>query len=207
MSNATLNVIILVVVIFALGVSAVVFTFIKRSQYMREVQGKIKCIFLPESGSPYNNIVDVKLLGHEIAAPKDHHLPRYFFDKKNTWNTRYPDVPFLGLSFIQVQIATVWYYPDNPEPITSQAVVSPQIATASMIFASIDSAFALVVHELDAELQKTKAQLLAALSSKLSKFVVYGALGLIVIFSLVGMIIGITGNSYAHQIGQLIGVK
>jgi hypothetical protein len=207
MSNGAITWVVLGVVIFAIIIFCVVFIFVKRNQYMKEVQGKIKDVFFPEAGSTYSRILDVGLSGHEVAAPKGHHLPRYYFDKANTWNTRYPENPFLGLGFLQVQIATVWHYEDNPEPITSQAVATPHVATSSMIFASIDSAFALVVHELDAELQKTKKQLLDALSSKLSKPLVYGALVVILICSIVALAMTASTSSYVHQIGTQLGVK
>jgi len=211
LSTGTLSIIILVVIVFGLLGFGIIFSFIKRSQYLKEVQGKIKCVFFPQAGATYSKIVDVDLSGHELAAPKDkshpHVLPRYYFDKANTWNTKYPESPFLGLGYLQVQIATVWYYENNPEPVTSQAIEEPRVATASMIFASIDSAFALVVHELDAELQKTKKQLLDALSSKLNKTVVY-ALFMILIFGLLFVAYKVYSDStYLHAVGKSLGVK
>jgi hypothetical protein len=202
-----LSMIILTFVVFGIIGFGVIFSFVKRNQYLKEVQGKIKCVFFPQAGATYNKIVDVQLSGHEIAAPREHHLPRYYFNKENTWNTKYPESPFLGLGYLQVQIATVWYYEDNPEPITSQALMEPQVATSSMIFASIDSAFALVVHELDAELQKTKKQLLDALSSKLNKTVVY-ALFIVIIVAL--MFIGykiFADSSTLKAIKEAVGAK
>jgi hypothetical protein len=211
MSTGTLSIIILLVVVFGLLGFGIVFSFIKRGQYLKEVQGKIKCVFFPQAGATYNKVVDVDLSGHEIAAPKDkshpHILPRYYFDKENTWYTKYPESPFLGLSYLQVQIATVWYFENNPEPVTSQAIEEPHVATASMIFASIDSAFALVVHELDAELQKTKKQLLDALSTKLNKTVVYFCLIVIVFGILLLSYKVFTDSSYIHSIGKSLGVK
>ena len=211
MSTMTMTWIILLAIFFGFGGFAIVYSFIKRNQYLREVQGKIKCVFFPQAGSTYSKVVDVDLSGHEIAAPKDKNhpqiLPRYYFDKENTWNTRYPDNPFLGLTYMQVQIATVWYFENNPEPITSQAIEEPHIATASMIFASIDSAFALVVHELDAELQKTKKQLLDALSSKLNKTVVYFLLIIIMLGMMLLAYKVFTDSTYIHSIGKTLGVK
>lgn len=207
MSTMTLAGVIAGGMVAAIFIGAVIIMWRKRSQYMREAQGKLKCVFLPDAGAAYNKLVDVRLSGHEIAAPKEHHLPRYFFNKANTWPTKYPENPWLGLASLQVQISTVWYYEDNPEPITSQAVVSPHVATASMIFASIDSAFALVVHELDAELQKTKRQLLEALSVKLNKTVVYGLLLVLTVCVIVLLVMHNSDLSYMHKIGSFIGVK
>lgn len=207
MSNMTLSIIILVGVLITLFIFAVIFTFIKRSQYTKDVKGKIKCVFLPETGTTYSRVVDVKLTGHEVAAPKDHHLPRYYFNKENTWYTPYPDNPFLGLTFIQVPISTAYYFEDNPEPITSQATKEPHVATSSMIFASIDSAFALVVNELDAELQKTKKALLDALSHKLSKPLVYGLLLIICIGIIIDVVVNIGVSTYVHKMGEYVGMK
>jgi hypothetical protein len=206
MSNTLLMVLILVFVFGGILIFGVIFSFVKRNQYLKDVQGKIKCVFFPQAGATYSQVVDVRLSGHEIAAPKDHHLPRYFFNKENTWQTRYPDNPFLGLTFLQVQIATVWYYEDNPEPITSQAIIEPQVATSSMIFASIDSAFALVVHELDAELQKTKKQLLEALASKINKNVVYVSLFIIVLCVVIGDFLIFKNGSNITKIMNTLGV-
>jgi hypothetical protein len=207
LSTFGLSMIILTFVIFGIIGFGVIFSFVKRNQYLREVQGKIKCVFFPQAGATYNYIVDVQLSGHEIAAPKAHHLPRYYFNKENTWQTRYPENPFLGLAYLQVQIATVWYYEDNPEPITSQALIEPQVATSSMIFASIDSAFALVVHELDAELQKTKKQLLDALSTKLNKNVVYILFFSIILLLLIAVYKLFADSSAISAIKIAVGAK
>jgi hypothetical protein len=208
MSNMTLIVLVLVVVIVGLFIAAVIFTVIKRNQYMREAKGHVKVVLFPEAGMPKTIIAEVGYTGHEVAAPDGSIIPRYYFDRQNIYRTPYPDNPFLGMASLQVQIDTAYYYKDNPEPITSQAINSPQVATASMIFASIDSAFALVVHELDAELQKTKKQLLDALSSKLSKPIVYIALAIITVGVIIACAMVITQGTYIHQIGaQLLEVK
>jgi hypothetical protein len=205
MSNTTLTFVILGILLTVIIIGVIIFMFVKHGQYMKEVQGKIKCVFFPETGSTYSKVVDVDLSGHAIDAPKGHHLPRYFFNKENTWNTRYPENPFFGLTFLQVPIATVWYYEDNPEPITSHP--ETPVATSSMIFASIDRAFALVVHELDAELQKTKKALLDALSAKLSKVVVYGLLFVILVMSGINLYIGFTNTQAINGLGVFFGLK
>jgi hypothetical protein len=169
----------------------VVFSFVKRNQYLREVQGKIKCIFLPEAGSAYNKIVDVNISGHEVAVPID----------------RNHENPFLGLAYMQVQIGTVYYYPNNPEPITTQAIVEPLIATGDAIFESIDSGFALVVQELDEELQKTKDALLKALSAKLDKMVVYGLLILILLLGIVNVFLTYSHGAMLKAIMTAVGAK
>jgi len=211
MSTGTMSLIILLVIIFGLGGFAIVFSFIKRNQYLKEVQGKIKCVFLPEAGATYNKIVEVDLSGHEVRVPidKDHPtiLPRYYFDKQNTWNTRYPENPFLGLGYMQVQIGTVYYYPNNPEPITTQAIVEPLIATGDAIFESIDSGFALVVHELDEELQKTKKALLDALTTKLNKTIVYALLVVIMMLLLADMYLNYSHGAALSAIKAAVGAK
>jgi hypothetical protein len=205
MSNMTLTWIIVGFFILFIVVGGIVMAWIKHAQYMKEVQGKIKCVFFPETGSTYSKVVDVDLSGHSIDAPKGHHLPRYFFNKENTWNTRYPENPIFGLTAICVQIATVWYYEDNPEPITSHP--STPVATASMIFASIDRAFALVVNELDEELQKTKKALLEALQTKLSKVIVYGGLILIFVAVLVDIYFGYANSQKMADLSKMFGIK
>jgi len=210
-SNMTLSLIMVGFIIAAIVGFGVVFSFVKRNQYLREVQGKIKCIFLPEAGSAYNKIVDVNISGHEVAVPIDRNhpsiLPRYYFDKNNIWETRYPENPFLGLAYMQVQIGTVYYYPNNPEPITTQAIVEPLIATGDAIFESIDSGFALVVQELDEELQKTKDALLKALSAKLDKMVVYGLLIFIMLLEIVNVFLTYSHGAMLKAIMTAVGEK
>lgn len=183
MSNSALSMIILGGVLTFIFIFALVGFFVKHAQYMREAPHKIKCVFFPQAGATYTKIIDVEQAEsvNILKSPKGHKLPYYFYNKENTWQTRYPDMPFLGVAALQVPIATVWYYEENPEPITSHP--ENPIATSSMIFASVDQAFALVVQELDAELQKTKAELLKALQSKINKNVVY--IGLVAIAILV----------------------
>lgn len=207
MSTMSLALIIMVVLIIAIFIGAVIYIMIKRNQYAKEAKGHIKLVILPEAGMPKSIIAEIGSSGHEVAAPEGHLLPRYYFNRENVYHTLYPENPIFGLGMLQVQIDTVYYYKDNPEPITSQAFSSPKVATASMIFASIDAAFALVVHELDAELQKTKKQLLEALSSKLSKPIVYGLLVVLLIAVIACIILVVMQNSQLKEVARQLGVK
>lgn len=203
MSTTTLSLIVLGGVILFILITAISFVFIKRSQYQKEIIGKIKCVFLPRTTKPYSKVIKVEPSGNMVAAPNGHVLPRYFFDKENTWLTNYPDNPFLGLGVLQVQIATVWYFEDNPEPITSHPM--QPIATASMIFAAIDSAFALVVHELEEELQKTKKALMDALATKLNKTVVYALLVIILISVIIDIYFNYSNGQSLKLIKSAVG--
>lgn len=194
MSTSTLSLIILAVLFTVIIFGALIGFFVKHAQYMREAPHKVKCVFFPQSGATYTKIIDLEESENIsiLKAPKGHKMPYYFYNKENTWQTRYPDMPFLGVTALQVQIATVWYYEENPEPITSHP--EHPIATSSMIFASVDQAFALVVQELDAELQKTKKQLLDALQSKINKTLVYAGLGIILLAVLVAAYMSYTNG-------------
>ena len=188
--------------LFACGV--VIFIFIKRGQYAKEIIGKHKVVFLPEGASPYTKIVTVLESGVEIEAPKGHHCPRYFFNKETSWNTPYPDNPPLGIRAVCVEIGTTWYGEDNPEPLSPYQ--HRPIATASMIFASIDRAFALAIGEMEAQIEEYKKKYLDAMASKINPMVFYIAIGLNVVLTGLCIYLIMQDDKIIKALGEMFGI-
>lgn len=189
-------------IVFLCGV--IVFMFWKRGQYLKEIQGKHKAIFLPEGSAPYSMVVPVLSSGVEIEAPKGHHCPRYFFNKETSWNTKYPENPPLGISAMCVQIGTTWYGEDNPEPLSPYQ--HRPIATASMIFASIDRAFALAVGEMETQIEEYKKKYLEAMATKINPMIIYLMLGLCIVLSGVSLYFGYNHDKILKAIADIFGI-
>lgn len=190
------------VILFVCGV--IIFMFIKRNQYMKEVKGRHKAIFLPEGSTPYSMVVPVLTSGVEIEAPKGHHCPRYFFNKETSWNTPYPDNPPLGLTFVCVPISTSYYGEDNPEPLSPYQ--HKPIATASMIFASIDRAFALAIGEMEAQIEEYKAKYLEAMATKINPTIIYIMIGICIVASLASLYFGYNHDKILKGLAEIFGI-
>jgi hypothetical protein len=108
--------------LFLLFLCAMVFVaFWKHRQYMNDTKNKIKVVILPAARAAYNVIVDKGISNNVLAVPitRTNTLPRYFYNKENSWSTRYPENPFLGLSMLQVLIDTVYYNENGNYPLTT----------------------------------------------------------------------------------------
>jgi hypothetical protein len=195
--------------IFAAGMliffcAIILWAFWKRGRYKKEVEGKHKAIFLPEGASPYVKIVNVLDSGVELEAPKGHHCPRYFFSKETSWNTQYPENPPLGMKFVTIEIGTTWYGEDNPEPLSPYQ--HRPIATASMIFASIDRAFALAIGEMEQQIEEYKKKYLEAMATRLNPVLIYIMIGICVLLSGISLYFGYNHDKILKQIGEILGI-
>lgn len=182
----------------------IVWAFWKRGKYRAEVIGKHKVWFLPEGSVPEMKIVTVEQSGVEFTAPEGHHCPRYFFSKETSWNTKYPENPPFGMTFVCVEIGTSWYGKDNPEPLSPYQ--HRPIATASMIFASIDRAFALAIGEMEAQIEEYKKKYLDAMANKISPMVFYIAIGLNVVLTGIVIYLIMQDTKIVKAIADMFGI-
>jgi hypothetical protein len=188
-------------------VAMVVLAFIKHNKYMKYAKERIKVVLLPTARAAYNIIVERGMSDTVLSVPmeKTNTLPRYFYNKSNTWATRYPESPFLGLTFLQVQIDTVYYRENNPEPLTSD-IASP-LMTANSIYAAMEEEFELLIKTVSTTIATLEKKLMEALSAKLNKYVVYFALIIIIGIQIVGLIMTIQGNSHISALNNAFGIK
>jgi hypothetical protein len=185
----------------------VVIAFMKHKKYMDDTKNKIKVVVLPAAKSAYSVIVDKGISNNVLAVPNagQNTLPRYFYNKENTWATKYPETPFLGMTFLQVQIDTVYVRENNPEPVTS-SLVAP-LMTANSIYAAIEDEMELLIKKVSTTIATLEKKLMEALSTKLNKYVVYFFLIIIVIIQIVGLIYTIQGASKIGDIGKMWGIN
>lgn len=177
--------------IYVIDVLVVVVVFMswawwQRSRYNKIVSpskdaplGKMMGDFWPETGMRYKVLLPVEVNGIEVKSPKGHQCPRYFFDKQSTWQTKYPEAPFLNLKFLQVDVPIVSWMENNPEPINPYG--QAPVATSALIDSLRDNDFAAFAIAADKEIQSLQRELASALANSLNKRYVYILLGAAVI--------------------------
>ncbi len=188
-------------------VGLVIFAFVKHNKYSDDAKHKLKVVILPAARAAYSIIADKGISNNVLAVPNKYQntLPRYFYNKENTWATPYPENPFLGLKMLQVQIDTIYYFENNPEPITSHPL-NP-LMTANSIYAAIEEEMELLIKKVSTTIAALEKKLMEALSSKLNKYVVYFFLIIIVIMQVVGLIYNIQCNSHISSLTNAFGIK
>lgn len=179
--------------------------WLMRIKYSRAVspskgapQGKLLAEFWPETGMRYRKLLPIEIKGIEIRAPKGHQCPRYFFDKASTNMTKYPDMPFLNLKFLQVDLPIVSWCENNPEPINPYK--EKPLVTALMIDSTKDEDFAAFTQIASKEIAEAEKALQDALKNAIPKTHMYLLLLAAVIGSSIAAFIGwqIVGALKAH---------
>jgi hypothetical protein len=188
-------------------VAMVGFAFYKHNQYMKFAKSKIKVKILPVARAEYSIIVDKGFSSNVLAVPTNDQntLPRYFYDKENLWASPYPEKPFLGLGFLQVQIDTLYVRENNPDPITCNPLTP--LLTANSMYAAIEEEMELLIKKVSTTIASLEKKLLEALTTKLNKYVVYFFLVLIILVQVVGLIYTIQVNSHVTALNNMWGVK
>ena len=111
----------------------IILAFWQQSRYKKMAQTHLKAIFWTEPGQRYRRILPIEPNGIEVRAPRGHTCPRYFFNKEAVFTTKYPESPFLGLPLLQVDMQTVDWPENCPEPINPYAagkVISESLRSA-----------------------------------------------------------------------------
>lgn len=204
MSNLALSGIMLGGIFFILIVFVCFFMFYKHNQYSKEVIGKMKVILLQDAGAPQTLIVDKGPSSNWVVVPDGDSRPRYIYNKENTWPTRYPSDPMLGITWICVPIDTVWYRKGNPEPVTSHPLAP--LLTSQSIASAIDEEFELVLKRVSENMMKMEKKLTEALTSHLNKGVVYIALLIIVLLLAISLFFSYSAMKNVTDIKHAFGM-
>lgn len=192
-------------IFFFLVVFVVIFMFYKHNQYQKEVIGKLKVVLLPQAGDPDTRIVAKGTSSNWVAVKDDlGNEPLYYYDKENTWKTRYPSDPMFGITWLCVQIDTVWYRKGNPEPITSHPL--KPLVTPESVFAAIDGEFELILKKVSASMLAMEKKLTEALAAHLNKGVVYIALLIIVLLVAVSLYFSYSAMQSSNAVKHAFGL-
>lgn len=191
--------------LFIVGV--VIFAFYKHKKYMEYAKSRIKVVVLPVARAAYSIVVDKGVSNNVLAVPTNdkNTLPRYFYDKENLWASPFPETPFLGLKFLQVQIDTVYVKENNPDPVTTNPL--EPLLTANSMYAAIEEEMELLIKKVSTTIASLEKKLLEALSTKLNKYVVYFILIILVLLQIVGLIYTIQLNTHVNSITNMWGLK
>lgn len=168
-----------------LVVCAIIFFFgmWKRKKYEILAIDHIVAEFWPETGGKrYKVLLQKEANGKEVKAPQTghHRIQIYKFDRSSTSMTPYPFAPPLNiplLAFMQTSIPMISWKEGSAEPINPYK--HQDVITPDMIGIAQDESFGAFVVAAEAEIQKLQAELIKALVTKLNKYIVYIALGLI----------------------------
>jgi len=139
--------------------------------------------FWPETGGErYRVLLQKEANGKQVKAPAgDNHTIQYYsFDRGSTSQTKYPLAPPLNiplLAFMQTSIPMISWKENDPEPINPYE--HEPVATAEMIAIAQDEHYGALVMVAEEENLKLRGELIKALVTKLNKYIVYIALGLI----------------------------
>jgi len=201
----TLSLLILGGLIFVIAIIVVFFLFSKHSQYMKEATNKLKVYILPETGAMEIKVISIDFSRHVISIPDGENMPRYFFNKENTWTSRYPNDPFLGMTWLCVPIASAIYFKGNPEPATSHPL--EPLVTSYSIAAAIDEEFELVLKKISATMLALEKRLTEALTHHLNKGVVYIALVIILLMVCINLYFSYVANQHVTQVLNAFGLR
>jgi Ca2+/Na+ antiporter len=189
---------------FFIALFVVIFMFVKHNQYQKDVVGKIKVYILPEGGDPDIRVITKGTSKNWIAIKDDlGNEPHYYYDKENTWKTRYPSDPMFGITWLCVQIDTVFYRKGNPEPVTSHPLAP--LVTPESVFAAIDGEFELILKKVSASMLAMEKKLTEALAAHLNKGVVYIAFVVIIIMVSVSLYFSYSAMQNATAVKQAFG--
>ena len=179
-----------VVIFFGLIVGFLSWAWWQRSKYNKLTEGMLLCEFWPETGRRYKKLLPVEVNGIEVKAPKGHQCPRYFFNKEATYNAKYPDAPFLNLSFLQVDVSIVSWPEDNPEPINPYRRPGSEVMSAALIDTTRDNDFMAFAMAMSHEIEVLQKQLADALMNGANKQWVYIGLGVVAALAIASTVLG-----------------
>jgi hypothetical protein len=196
---------VLIVGLMFLGFFGFIWAIWKRNKNAKLTEGHIKGIFFaPGINKPIEEILTVESSGLEVKAPMGHHIGLYYLNRQAMYNTMYPSIPPLGITFTQVPIQTQWWGLDNPEPLCAHE--HSQVATASRIFASGDSALLFMFRQAKAELDKERQEFTKLVKTKLNPTAIYVGLFIIVAGVAVNSFILFSLMSLVKDVATAVGV-
>jgi hypothetical protein len=151
------NIVVLVVIAIAMG-----WMFWRLHKNRKFAENKIMAWFWPETGHKYYVFLPREDDGRMIKAPMGHSCPRYFLDSRAVGWEKYPDSPPMGMKFLQIDVPTVVWQENNPEPLVPGKLDT--VVTSRMIDGIVDEGFVTfaaeqerIIHELEKEVLKAKA--------------------------------------------------
>ena len=166
MAMLSYGVVFLVIIAIAMGMM-----FYKVYRNRKFVQGKLKCWFWSETKNKYYEFIQKEDNGIEIKAPRGHGCPRYFFDDSVIGWEKYPDSPPFGMKFLQLDVPSVEWSENNPEPLSPYKKAT--MVTPRMIDALRDEDFAAFAMEADREMKELERELLKARATRMNPMIVY----------------------------------
>jgi len=154
------------------------------------VEDNLMCEFWPETGKRYKKLLPVEVNGIEVKSPKGHQCPRYFFNKEATYNTKFPDAPFLNLKFLQVDVPIVSWPENNPEPINPYKRPDQDVVTSALIDSLRDNDFMAFAMAANKEIQDLQAELAKALMNAANKRTIYIVMAVVALLAFAAAVLG-----------------